>query len=172
MKMGTTLPCFPAGDADREPRPHIRHNAPCRPGVPLPRRNRRSDGCVHRRKAGSLGRTVGFVQIPRGSQCTSGRSRDFNYPSSIVFAMQATKCGYMYAPSADIEYGAMPKFESNYVSLCCASPWQWSLMKGEGDNRIEAPIESWFLIGSPRKRGAGGAHCITGFGERHELLYP
>ena len=59
----TMFPWLPTGSADRERRPHIQHSAPCRPCVPPPRRSRRSDDCVYRRKAGSLRGSGGLVVI-------------------------------------------------------------------------------------------------------------
>jgi len=68
----TRLSWLPAVGVDRERGPHTQHTAPCPPGVPPPRRSRRSGADVCRRGAASWGAAVGLLLMFQDSQCTSG----------------------------------------------------------------------------------------------------
>jgi hypothetical protein len=88
----TRLSWLPAGDADWERCPHTQHTAPCRPGIPPPRRSRRSCAGVYRHGADSWETAVGLVPIVRGSRCTSGTPRrdcsQWCYFNALISAMQ------------------------------------------------------------------------------------
>jgi hypothetical protein len=105
-----TFSWIPVEGGGREQCSHIQHNGPCRPGVPPPKRNRKSGGCAYRRGAGSSGEGLGLVLVLRFSRCCSmneeGRDlllTDPRYRSSPISVMQDTKHGWVDGTPANTE---------------------------------------------------------------------